>query len=176
MDGNFYVYRHIRLDKNEPFYIGIAQIQKRDRGYYRANRFTRRNPLWTKIYNKTECRVEIILDNLSQREACEKEKELILLYGKIINKTGTLSNITDGGEGVWGLKMSEKSKQKIRLQKIGFRHSDETKEKIRVAGTGRLQNKEAKEKIRIAQIGNTNGSGERSAEFKVSLSKRMVGV
>ena len=37
-----------------------------------------------------------------KKEACEKEKELIKLYGKIIDNTGTLSNITSGGDILLG--------------------------------------------------------------------------
>ena len=49
-----YVYRHIRLDKNEPFYIGISAT---DDNYARA--FDRshkhiRNKLWQNITNKKE--------------------------------------------------------------------------------------------------------------------------
>ena len=53
-----YVYRHIRLDKNEPFYIGIGS----DSDYKRANelRNARRNPIWHKIACKTEIEVEIV--------------------------------------------------------------------------------------------------------------------
>ena len=45
-----YVYRHIRLDKNEPFYIGIGS----DNNYKRANQTNggRRNNIWEKIFSK----------------------------------------------------------------------------------------------------------------------------
>ena len=70
-----YVYRHIRLDKNEPFYIGIGSDVK----YTRANelRIKRRNPLWNRIFCKTKIEVEIILDNLTWQDACKKEIEFI---------------------------------------------------------------------------------------------------
>lgn len=41
-----YVYRHIRLDKNEPFYIGIGS----DINYQRAYNYQRRTKYWKK-YN-----------------------------------------------------------------------------------------------------------------------------
>lgn len=46
----FYLYRHIRHDKNEPFYIGIG----RTRNYERAFRKTSRNKFWKNIVSKTE--------------------------------------------------------------------------------------------------------------------------
>ena len=93
-----YLYRHIRLDKNVPFYIGIGS----DRNYNRAYRFTKRNNYWNRIYEKTEIQVEIVLDNLEWNEACKKEMEFIKLYGKY--PVGTLCNMTDGGDGILGLK------------------------------------------------------------------------
>ena len=75
-----YVYRHIRLDKNEVFYIGIGSD---DKGYYyRANSKNNksRNFHWSSIYNKTSILVEIMLDDLSWEEACDKEKEFIALF------------------------------------------------------------------------------------------------
>lgn len=86
------VYRHIRTDKNEPFYIGIGHSIKR------AFRKDGRNNLWTKIVNKTSYNVEILFDGLSNKEACEKERELIKLYGRICDNTGCLSNISAGGD------------------------------------------------------------------------------
>lgn len=68
-----YLYRHIRLDKNEPFYIGIG---KGKRAYSKKSR----NIHWLNIINSTPYEVEIILENLSWEEACEKEKEFIKLY------------------------------------------------------------------------------------------------
>ena len=93
-----YVYRHIRLDKNEPFYIGIGT----DVGYKRAYSKHSRNKYWDRVVGKTKYEVEILLDNLTKEEAKQKEIEFIALYGKKLNKTGTLVNITDGGESTNG--------------------------------------------------------------------------
>ena len=98
-----YVYRHIRLDKNEPFYIGIGS----DKNFKRAfDRFSR-NRHWNFIVNKTEYDVEIFMDNLSWEQACEKEQELISLYGRKDLGKGTLVNLTDGGDGSVGIKIKE---------------------------------------------------------------------
>lgn len=88
-----YVYRHIRLDKNVPFYIGIGEIDRRSRVNYGRNR------LWNYIAAKTPYEVEILVDKIEWDEACKKEVEFINLYGRIDKNTGTLANMTDGGEG-----------------------------------------------------------------------------
>lgn len=91
-----YVYRHIRLDTNKPFYIGIGS----DENYKRANNPWGRSQYWKNIISKTPYKVDIILDDLSWEEACEKEKEFIKLYGRVDIGEGILVNLTDGGEGV----------------------------------------------------------------------------
>lgn len=90
------VYRHIRLDKNEPFYIGIGS--SKDRAYRQDGR----NDLWNKIVSKTDYKVQIVFEDLTKEEACKKEIELIALYGRLKDRTGTLSNITSGGESLMG--------------------------------------------------------------------------
>lgn len=101
------VYRHIRLDKNEPFYIGIGDVEAR--AYNKVSR----SKLWKNIA-KVGYEVEILFEGLTWEEACEKEKEFILLYGRRDLGTGTLVNLTDGGEGTFGYRHTEKVKEKLR--------------------------------------------------------------
>ena len=164
-----YVYRHIRLDKNEPCYIGIAND---DNGIYkRANEIARgRNPLHQNILDKTSILVEIILDDLSWEEACEKEKELISLYGRKDLGSGILCNLTDGGEGTINrvysesanisrskklkgrkfspetiAKMKESRNKRTDSQK-GYKRSAETKEKNRQSHLGKKDSVETRQK------------------------------
>ena len=108
-----YLYRHIRLDKNEPFYVGIGS----DNSYKRANETSRRNLHWKNIVKKGPYEIEIILDNLTWEEACEKEKEFIVLYGRTNLNKGSLCNLTDGGEGL--INPSEETRDKKRKSMIG---------------------------------------------------------
>ena len=104
-----YVYRHIRLDNNEPFYIGIGS----DSSYKRANERARRSTFWKKIVSKCGYKVQIIIDEVSYDFAKEKEKEFILLYGRKDLNTGSLCNLTDGGDGTANLVFT--SEHKVRL-------------------------------------------------------------
>jgi hypothetical protein len=74
-----YFYRHIRLDKNEPFYIGIG---KSESDFNRAYSHKNRKVYWNNIVNVTKHRVEIMLQDITWHEACEKEIEFIDLYKK----------------------------------------------------------------------------------------------
>lgn len=107
------VYRHIRRDKNKPFYIGIGDEESR--AYEKKGR-TR---VWKNIAKKGY-EVEILFEDLTWEEACQKEREFIALYGRRDLGLGTLVNLTDGGEGT-----------------LGYKHTEETKEKCRTAASGK---------------------------------------
>jgi len=151
------LYRHIRLDKNQPFYIGIGKTEKR------AYEKIKRNQFWHNIVAKTDYEIEILFDNLSWDEAGEKEKEFIKLYGKRDDNTGTLVNITDGGGGILGIRHTEESKRKISessKNRIRKPVSIETKEKIKQTLTGRVgankgfkHSEETKLKLKLFNLG-----------------------
>lgn len=117
------VYRHIRLDKNEPFYIGIGSIK-------RAYEKSRRNKYWKNIVNMTEYRVDILFEDLTWEGACEKEIEFIQIYGRKDLNSGTLVNMTDGGEGAGGRILSKETKLKISKAHKGRKHTNEAKKNM----------------------------------------------
>lgn len=109
-----YVYRHIRLDKNEPFYIGIGSQDNYSRAYSKSSR----NNHWHNIVKRAGYEVQIMLDELSWEESQLKEIEFISIYGRRDNG-GILCNRTDGGEGATGLLVSEETRRKQSLKKKG---------------------------------------------------------
>lgn len=133
-----YVYRHIRLDKNEPFYIGIGS----DSDYKRANDKRGRNKIWNGVISKTQYEVDILFDGLTWEQACEKEKEFICLYGRIDKHNGVLVNLTDGGDGAFGVIMTEERKKQIselskgNKSRTGQKTSEETKKRMSEAQKG----------------------------------------
>ncbi len=106
-----YVYEHIRLDNNTPFYIGIGS----DNIYKRANEKTRRNNIWKNITKKTAFKVNILFDNISYQEAKTKEIELIKKYGRIDLRSGILSNMTDGGDGTINKIYTKEYREKLSI-------------------------------------------------------------
>lgn len=105
-----YVYTHTRLDKNEVFYVGIGSDDK----HYRAYTIKGRNTYWYRIIKKTDYTVSIVFDNLTWEEACIKEIELIKHFGQKIFKSGTLVNLTSGGDG---FKKNHTKKTKTKISK-----------------------------------------------------------
>ena len=121
-----YVYRHIRLDKNEPFYIGIGS----DDRYKRANERTRRNKHWKNIVAKSDYEVDILFDDLSWEDACKKEIEFIELYGRKDIGNGTLVNLTGGGDGAYKTIPSIETRIKLSKKAKGKIYKESTKDKI----------------------------------------------
>ena len=97
------MYRHIRLDKNEVFYVGIGKVKKTakykqsiySRGYTKHSR----NKHWNNIVKNTEYLIDIMYESNNSKEIKKKEIEFIKIYGRRDLGTGTLVNMTDGGEG-----------------------------------------------------------------------------
>lgn len=153
--STWYVYRHIRLDTNQPFYIGIGC----KKNYARAFDFIKRSNYWLNIYNKSNIRVDIIYDDLSKEAASLKEQEFIKLYGRRDLNKGALCNLTDGGDGIWNCIRSEETKKKLREQKLGSKNhrygtkeSQSTKEKRRTALSGQKRSAFTKQKQSLSSI------------------------
>lgn len=104
-EGKYYLYRHVRLDKNEPFYIGFGTKSKRDikyQTYGRANVNTQRSKLWHRVVNKTTYQTEILIESNNKNFVLEQEKYFVKLYGRKNLNSGSLVNLTDGGESNTG--------------------------------------------------------------------------
>lgn len=155
-----YVYRHIRLDKNIPFYIGIGS----DETFKRACSFKNRNKHWHNIINKVPYKIEIIIENISWEEACKKEKEFINLYGRIDLKKGTLVNMTDGGDGLHN--PSQEIRDKISKATKGRKATPEQLQKMSDSRRGHIMSESCKLKISIANKGckKPEGFGENSSK------------
>lgn len=131
---NFYVYAYFRKD-GTPYYIGKGQ-------YRRA---------WTKHKYvkkpKDESLIQIVENNLTEIGALALERRLIRWYGRKDNSTGILRNMTDGGDGVTGLKHTVEARQKMSEWRSGRKRpplTNEHKEKLRKPRPGQGQKLAAK--------------------------------
>jgi hypothetical protein len=133
-EKKYYLYVHYRIDKQEPFYIGIG-TKTRKNEYNRAMDYNKRSQFWKRVANKSRYNVMIISESDSKEEIIKQEINYIKLLGKKKDKLGTLVNITDGGEGMTGHKIiwTEESKNKIRIANSKRVISEETREKLRIA-------------------------------------------
>lgn len=117
----------------------------------RKNTKQNRNLHWQRIVEKHGFSVEVIEENLTFEEANTKE---IFWIQKFRDEKLVLANITLGGGGVSGRSRTECEKQSISIKLTGKPHSDEHKAKM---------------------LGNKNGVGKRSDDFRKKMSEIMKG-
>lgn len=158
--NKYYVYRHVRLDTNQVFYIGKGCGK---RAFNKSNR----NQYWKNIVNKTDYTIKIMLDNLTHEQALLKEIELISLY----RKCSQLANLTDGGDGNLGTSYPCSEEKKLRLSIISKNMSAETKLKMSLAKKGKPGNKKGTKiseagrlNMSKAKIGNSSKRGTKLSE------------
>lgn len=162
----FYLYHHIRLDTNEVFYVGISRHNKRYR-YKRAAQRDKRNPIWKNIVAKTDFKYEILLESDNINIIKAKEIELIAQYGKIRDCTGSLANITNGGEGTFGYQPTEQVKLKHSQLMKGKKHSEETRRKMSKAQLGKAVPEEVGRKISASKKGKNLGKKHENVPLRV---------
>lgn len=120
----FYVYQLRANDEDEPFYIGKSfvgsqrlceHLSETARGFKRM----KHQKIKSILERGAEIREEVLHIFDVEAEAHEKERELIALYGRRDNKTGFLTNHTDGGEGTVGRVVTEETRLKMSNAKMG---------------------------------------------------------
>lgn len=155
--NNYYVYIYYRLDINEPFYVGMGHGN-------RWKRINNRNNHFERIVNKYPVAVEIIKDNLTEKQAHDIEcwliNELVFEYGYSIDipnnrsniKTNHLVNMTWGGEGCSGINPFEnKTEEEMK----------EIKRKMSIANSGRKLSESHIKQISERMKGENNPSSKK---------------
>lgn len=128
MENNYYIYLYLDPRKNgnfvyseyifeyEPIYVGKG-VGNRYKEHLRNSRLNL--PTGNKIKQGklkkilSEGLKPIIVklhENLSEENSLKLEKDIIFKIGRIINKTGPLTNLTEGGDGVSGRLITEEFK------------------------------------------------------------------
>ena len=171
-----YVYKHIRLDTKQPFYIGIGNVDN----FYRSRSKSGRNKEWKNIVGKYGYEIEIIFKHNDYEVVKEKEKEFIELYGRIDLGCVLLCNNTSGGQGSLNRKVSDITKEKIRQTQIGKTISQEHRDKIKISNTGKKHSESALLKMSLCKKGNKYWKGkkhseETKAKMRLNNAKTMLG-
>jgi NUMOD3 motif len=157
----YYVYKHIRLDRDDsekPFYVGKGC---RSRHLSKSSR----TGYWHNIVILHGYRTKIIEKGLTEKEAFDKEVELIAYYRELAFAE---ANFLDGGGEGWH--HTEKTKEKLRQKHIGKKLSEQHKEKLSISHKGKKQSQETVEK-RSAKLKGI----PRSEDIKNKISKANTG-
>lgn len=142
------VYVHKKKTDDSIFYVGIGEKESR------AKRSVGRSKMWKDISSRHGWYYQILFNDIDIEEAKRIEIYLIRYYGKRVDKTGFLVNITNGGSGAFGAKHTEEHKKRVSSWTKGRILSDETKKKISDSHKGMKHKDYSKLKMRIAKIGN----------------------
>ena len=118
--GKFYVYVYLdpRPGKGlQPIYVGKGTVDLDRASYHWEKRCV--NPFLQNVLDKIRAaglvpQITIAAYMDDEEDAFAMERELIAKYGRRDIKTGSLCNLTDGGQGVAGLKYSEERLRKAR--------------------------------------------------------------
>lgn len=146
----FYVYEWYIIDTNEVFYVGKGTGKR-----FRTT--SGRNKFFQCMYKSHKCDVRKIYENLSEKEAFEKEKEIIKYYKQ--NTDYRLTNQTDGGEGTSGWIASKEFRDKqSKIHKLQWQDENYRKKMIdiRNAENSSYKSKEFREKISKLVQGENN--------------------
>ena len=151
-DNIYYVYEYIREDKT-PYYIGMGH----------ANRV---NEPHKNVKTPGKQFRNFIMQDISEKDALDLERQLTKKYGLIRDGTGILENKIHGGHasprGMLGKLQTEDSKLKISLANTGKIRTEEHKENYSKPKTA-----EHAEKIRQANIGRKDdGRGKKAGLTK----------
>lgn len=154
--NNYYTYAYLRED-GTPYYIGKGT----------GNRIGTKDNHCVNIPEKNK-RI-FLKQNLTEEEAFRHEKYMIAILGRKDLGTGILRNLTDGGEGVSGLKHSKETRQKMSASKQNM--SEETKQKIRDNIKAKWNNGEYDRENYSKRERNKKHSEEVKNKISASLSK-----
>lgn len=158
------VYQHKKEGTNQVFYIGIGT-----RGFRPYDR-NGRNKYWHSIVNKYGYDVEILFTDISRNEAESWERYLIGVYGRSVNNTGNLCNITEGGDASIGL-MGDLN------PRYGTKHTLETIAKMSAVKKGKSHTDVARLNMSAAKkgINNPHYGTKRSTQTKAKISMANTG-
>jgi hypothetical protein len=170
-----YKYETYKFD-HEPFYVGRGKGE-RWRFFQHARQGDSTTHKYHKIHSilseKMEPIIHFLKVALTFDESEEIEKYFIHVLGRLDLGTGSLVNHTDGGGGVPGFTMPQKSEhtlEKMATAQRGKKYSEEVNKKKGVGWLGRKHTQEEKDKIARANRGKVF-----SDEHKVRISKSKTG-
>lgn len=144
-----YIYKDPRPTKNQQVvYVGKGNG---DRAWYHWAKRVRHNKGFGAFLallrrEKLKPIIEIVKDGLDEAEAFYEEMHLIALYGRRDLNTGTLFNLTDGGEGFSGAVRTEEWKANISKSLL----TEEQVSRNAIAARERWANPEYKSKTTTA--------------------------
>lgn len=161
MECIYYVYMYLK-ENGTPFYVGkgksnrhLAHLQEARKPSTKDTNKLKINTIKKMLNEGKEPKIVFVDKNMDEDSAFELEEFLISEIGRIDLKTGTLTNLSNGGEGAAGQSrdMSGENnpnyKNRGELSPMwGRKHTDETKLKSSLAQKGKTLTDDHKANLR----------------------------
>lgn len=111
----YYVYVYFDPRQGNPVYVGMGKGKRAFKHWVKGAS----NPLLRNILGKLRDdgltpRIEFVSLDMNSSDAQRLERELIALYGRRDKGLGTLCNMTDGGDGAYGLIKTPEALEAVR--------------------------------------------------------------
>jgi hypothetical protein len=159
----FYAYVYRDPSRNsEPFYVGKGS-RVRALGHHRR---TDRHPFVQRLQKmlREEVQPDIeLIKAIDEEHAYFLEKCLVEIFGRKDLGKGTLLNLSDGGRGPIGKRLSDATKQRLSEVQRGKKLTPEHRQKIGASMIGKVQSIEKGQKISASKKGKRNSAAHNAA-------------
>lgn len=130
-------------------------------------------------YGEENFLIEVVIE-ISSPNKEELKAKLDYIERRLIKRFDTRRNgynSTDGGDGCYGLTITEETREKLRLSHLGKPVLESTRKKIGKAHRGMKRSKETCERIRLSHLGEKNPlyGKKHSEEHRKKISESMKG-
>lgn len=171
MSKQFYTYLYLDPKDNTPIYVGKGKGRRAFRHLRESQNPHLHNTLQKR---KGEGYITTPIINYEVDEQTSHQMEMFWIdqFGRADLGTGTLFNLTDGGEGVSGRACSDEVKLKLSLLKKGKPRSPETRAKISAANKAKVFTTEQRENIAARNKARGPISDETRAKISAASSGR----
>lgn len=132
----FYVYMLCRdVECTDPFYVGKGKgrrilAHEEEVACSRGNNILKHRAIKKRLRVLGFVPKKIVASGLTEAEAIRYERQTIALFGRMDTGTGSLTNLTDGGEGTSGAVVSASTREKKRAALLGRPRPQDVIEKI----------------------------------------------
>lgn len=145
-----YIYRDPREGKNsEPIYVGKGWGKRAMQHWVSG---CDHNPIFQAKLDKIRAAnlvpLVTIINVSDESTALDIERGLVAIYGRLSKKTGTLCNLTNGGDGYAVGQLTDAHREKIASSMRKHVRTEAHKKSLSVALTGKSHSEETREKIR----------------------------